>query len=98
MDRDGISFVLDTAPELPMIRMDYRQMAYCLKKILLNSLDAMSPPGKLTVRTILRPDGILVENHGHRPPPGQEGRRGPSLFLDMGGAGDIYDLELSFAG
>ncbi|MDD3293414.1 MAG: GAF domain-containing protein [Geobacteraceae bacterium] len=93
--RDGISFVLDTAPELPMIRMDYRQMAYCLKKILLNSLDAMSPPGELAVRTILRPDGILVEiTDTVSRPARKDGETSP--VPGMGGAGDIYDLELSF--
>lgn len=58
---EGIAFTLDLAPDLPMIRMDYRQMAYCIKKILFNSLDAMIPPGELTVTTRIDGDDILVE-------------------------------------
>jgi signal transduction histidine kinase len=93
--REGIAFTLDLAPALPMIRMDYRQMAYCIKKILSNSLDAMSPPGELSVKTRLEEDDILVEIHDTVSRPGREvfdAFRRPSLEK----RDDTEDLELSF--
>lgn len=58
---DGFLLSLDLAPDLPMIHMDYRQMAYCIKKIMSNSLNGMSPPGELHVATRLEEDCVLVE-------------------------------------
>jgi signal transduction histidine kinase len=94
-EHDGISFKLDLAKNLPMIRMDYRQMAYCVKKILGNSLDAMSPPGELSVKTRLEEDDILLEIRDTVSRQGREvfdAFRRPTLEK----RGDTEDLELSF--
>lgn len=58
---DGILLTLDLAPDLPATILDYRQMAYCIKKIMSNSLGNMSSPGELRVATRLDGDCILVE-------------------------------------
>lgn len=58
---DGNLLTLDLAPDLPIIYLDYRQMAYCIKKIMSNSLKDMSPPGELHVATRLEEDCILIE-------------------------------------
>jgi signal transduction histidine kinase len=58
---EGIRFTLELAPDLPAIYMDYRQIAYCIKKIIRGSLDAMTPPGELRLATRLEDDCIVVE-------------------------------------
>jgi len=58
---NGVALVLDLAPDLPVISMDYRQMAYCIKKIISNSLKDLSPPGEIRVATRLERDCVLVE-------------------------------------
>jgi FixJ family two-component response regulator len=93
--QDGIAFTLDLAPDLPKIRMDSRQMAYCIKKILCYSLDAMSPPGELSVKTRLTEDDILVEIHDTVMRPHREVYDAfypPELEKRV----DTDDLELSF--
>lgn len=59
--REGVTFTIRLAPDLPMIRTDYRQMAYCIKRILLSSLDAVTPPAQISVATRGDGDDILVE-------------------------------------
>jgi signal transduction histidine kinase len=93
--RDGIEFTLQLAPDLPLIRMDYRQMAYCIKKILGNSLSAITPPGELSVKTSLEEDDILLEIRDTVSRPAREGYdafRRPALETQV----DTDDLELSF--
>ena len=57
----GITITLSLAPKLPMIYLDYRQIAYCIKKILSNSINAMMPPGEIHLGTSLAEDCIMVE-------------------------------------
>lgn len=58
---DGILLTLDLAPGLPIASLDYRQMAYCIKRIMSNALANMAPPGELQLSTRLDGDCILVE-------------------------------------
>jgi signal transduction histidine kinase len=92
---EGIAFTLDLAPDLPMIRIDYRQMAYCIKKILVKSLDAMPPPGEISVTSRIDGDDILVEIRDTVVPAGREGS---TIFSRPGleKKDDAKDLELSF--
>lgn len=94
-ERDGIAFRIELAPGLPMIRIDYRQMSYCIRKILRNSLDAMSPPGELSVTT--RPDegDILVQIRDSVVRDGRERDAAVCRTLPEN-RGDTDDLELSF--
>jgi signal transduction histidine kinase len=60
-ESEGIPLTLDLARELPMIYMDYRQIAYCIKKIITYSLDTMSLKGEIYLGTRLEEDSILVD-------------------------------------
>ncbi len=91
----GITITLSLAPELPMTYLDYRQIAYCIKKILSNSIKAMMPPGEIYLGTSLAEDCIMVEIRDEVPIPEREAHE---AFLDPGltGIDDTYDMELSF--
>ena len=77
----GITITLSLAPELPMIYLDYRQIAYCIKKILSNSIKAMMPPGEIYLGTSLAEDCIMVEIRDTVPIPEREAHE---AFLDPG--------------
>jgi hypothetical protein len=91
----GITITLDLAPNLPMVYLDYRQIAYCIKKILSNSIKAMTPPGEIFLGTTLADDSIVVEILDTAPIPEREAHE---AFLDPGmtGLDDSCDMELSF--
>ena len=95
MEDAGITITLDLAPNLPMVYLDYRQIAYCIKKILSNSIKAMTPPGEIFLGTTLADDSILVEILDTAPIPEREAHE---AFLDPGMTGhdDTCDMELSF--
>jgi hypothetical protein len=91
----GITITLDLAPGLPMVYLDYRQIAYCIKKILSNSIKAMTPPGEVFLGTKLADDSIVVEILDTAPIPEREAHE---AFLDPGmtGLDETCDMELSF--
>jgi len=91
----GITITLALAPNLPLIYLDYRQIAYCIKKILSNSIKAMMPPGEVSLETRLVDDCIIVEIRDTVPVPEREAHE---AFLDPGmtGRDDSGDMELSF--
>ncbi|MDD2336307.1 MAG: GAF domain-containing protein [Geobacteraceae bacterium] len=91
----GISITLSLAPELPMIYLDYRQIAYCIKKILSNSIKVMIPPGEIYLGTSLLKDCIMVEIRDTVPVLEREAHE---AFLDTGltGIDETCDMELSF--
>ena len=91
----GITITLALAPNLPLIYLDYRQIAYCIKKILSNSIKAMKPPGEVSLETRLAADCIIVEIRDTVPVPEREAHE---AFLDPGmtGLDDSGDMELSF--
>lgn len=61
LDLDGVALQVSLADDLPLVYLDYRQLAYCLRKILCSSLEAMAQPGELKIVTRLEQDAILVE-------------------------------------
>ncbi|BCR06415.1 histidine kinase [Desulfuromonas versatilis] len=46
-----VTFQLDLEPNLPLVHIDYKQMAYCLRSILNNALEAMPGGGLLEIAT-----------------------------------------------
>lgn len=92
---DGILLSLDLAPDLPVTTLDYRQMAYCIKKIISNSLGNMTPPGELRVGTRLDDDCILVEIVAMLDPAGRDEAAGAG---EPGASGAEFpgDMDLSF--
>jgi signal transduction histidine kinase len=91
----GIAITLDLAPKLPMVYLDYRQIAYCIKKILSNSIKAMTPPGEIYLGTTMADNCIVVEIRDTVIIPEREAHE---AFLDPGmtGLDDTCDMELSF--
>jgi signal transduction histidine kinase len=91
----GISITLDLAPHLPMTYLDYRQISYCIKKILANSIKAMTPPGEIHLETRVEGDCIVVEICDTVPAIESEAHE---AFLGQGMSefDETCDMELSF--
>ena len=89
----GVTINLDLAPELPMVYLDYRQIAYCIKKILSNSLKELLPPGEIYLGTRVENDCIVVEirDMGYHPE-----REAHEVFLDPGLTGSDDTVTWSF--
>ncbi len=58
---DRMSCILDLSPDLPTIYTDYRQIAYCIKKLLRFNLEMMGTAGELYMGTRLDGECILIE-------------------------------------
>jgi len=66
LNRLGITTRMELAGELPQVRIDYKQLSYCLRAVMSNAIDAMTTGGMLTLATF-RQDRqlcILVEDNG----------------------------------
>jgi len=55
-------------PDLPMVRMDYKQIDYCVRSIVSTSLNAMDKGGILEVETLLAGDDVLIRISDDAPP------------------------------
>ncbi len=91
----GISITLDLASHLPRTYLDYRQISYCIKKILVNSIKATTPPGELHLGTRLEDDCIVVEIRDTVPIPESEPHEA-FLGQGMSESDETCDMELSF--
>jgi len=60
LERGGIVRHQQLAPELPMVRIDYKQISYCMKTVISTALAAMEGGGELRIETALDGDGVLV--------------------------------------
>ena len=60
LEQTGIVCQQELASELPMVRIDYKQISYCVKTIISTALSAMEKGGELRVETELDGDGVLV--------------------------------------
>jgi hypothetical protein len=91
----GISITLDLSPGLPLVYLDYRQVAYCIKKIISNALKAMPPSGEIYLGTRMGNDCVELEIRDTVCHPEREVHE---AFLDPGmtGSDDGCDMELSF--
>mgnify|MGYP001378245072 CR=1 FL=1 len=58
---DSMSCILELSPDLPTIYTDYRQIAYCIKKLLRFNLEMMGTAGELYMGTRLDGKCIVVE-------------------------------------
>lgn len=57
--RRGVTFMLELAPELPKVSIDYRQISYCIKTIITSALETITAEGEIVIRT-WRDDGVVV--------------------------------------
>ncbi|GFE57448.1 sensor histidine kinase [Geobacter sp. AOG1] len=55
----GVTCVLELAPELPKVSIDYRKIAYCIKTIITSSLETITGEGEIVIRT-WRDDGVVA--------------------------------------
>lgn len=60
LEESGVVCRQELASELPMVRIDYKQISYCVKTIISTALAAMERGGELKVETELDGDGVLV--------------------------------------
>ena len=60
LEEGGIVWVQDLAPELPMVRIDYKQISYCLKTIISTAMASMEQGGELRLESVLDGDGVLL--------------------------------------
>lgn len=68
-EKNGIEFVQNYAPDLPLIYVDFQQIQQVFINLFLNAIDAMPSGGKLTVSA--RPASTMlkrVDRRGHRYP------------------------------
>ena len=57
----GIKFVLELAPDLPIVAADAAQLGQALLNLVLNGVDAMSDGGTLSIRTGATAQNVWVE-------------------------------------
>ncbi|MBT0653400.1 sensor histidine kinase [Geomobilimonas luticola] len=57
--RRGVTCMLELAPELPKVSIDYRQISYCIKTIITSALETATAEGEIVIRT-WRDDGVVV--------------------------------------
>jgi signal transduction histidine kinase len=82
-DDNGVKVDLVLSPGFPVIYTDYRQIAYCIKKILYTSIASMPNGGRLHMSTGVDGEGISLEirdtsGAGNRP--SIESRIPPGMF------------------
>ncbi len=95
LDLDGVTLHLDLATDLPLVYLDYRQLAYCLRKILRSSLEAMVAPGELQITTRREAETILVELCDSVFRSSEHGS-GAALPVSLAARDDAEDMDLSF--
>jgi len=60
LEQTGIVCQRELSPELPMVRIDYKQVSYCVKTIISTALATMERGGVLRVESLLDGDAVLV--------------------------------------
>ena len=61
LEQNGIACLPELSPELPMVRIDYKQISYCIKTIVSTALATMEQGGELLVESLLDGDGVLLK-------------------------------------
>lgn len=56
-----ISCTRNLAPDLPMAYIDYKQITFCIRSILINSMDTLANGSTILIQTRLEEDDIIVE-------------------------------------
>ncbi len=51
---------LDLQPNLPLVKLDYKKISYCLRNIISNSLEAMPEGGRLEIATLQEGAEIVI--------------------------------------
>ncbi len=61
LEKSGIICTLKLEPDLPTAFIDYKQIAYCVKKIIGNIIEALPDGGKIEIRSWLDGDCVVLE-------------------------------------
>jgi signal transduction histidine kinase len=61
MERRGIKFIFEQASGLPMAYIDYKQIVFCIRTIIGNSMHTLNSGGAVTVKTRPDVDEIVLE-------------------------------------
>jgi signal transduction histidine kinase len=61
LEKQRITFSSELAPDLPMVFIDYKQFAFCIRSILTSSIDSRADGSTIRVQTRLEGDDIMVE-------------------------------------
>jgi len=67
LNRVGIKTRMEMGETLPQVRIDYKQLSYCVRAVINNAIDAMPNGGLLTLATYHQDQQIciLVQDSGH---------------------------------
>jgi len=60
LEQAGVACLKELSPELPMVRIDYKQISYCVKTVISTGLSVMAQGGELRVESLLDGDGVLL--------------------------------------
>ena len=61
MERHSITCSIEPAPGLPMAYIDYKQIAFCIRSILGNSVETLAMGGAIQIKTVLEGGDVVVE-------------------------------------
>jgi hypothetical protein len=60
LEISGVECKLNIEPILPLIKVDYKKIAYCIRSIIHNSMEAMPQGGKMEIRTAQAGDELHI--------------------------------------
>jgi signal transduction histidine kinase len=61
MERQGVTCSLNLGKDLPMAFIDYRQIAFCLRKIISDAMEAMPEDGTIVISTWTEETALVLE-------------------------------------
>jgi len=70
LELSGAECHLDFAAELPLIRIDFKKLSYCLRSLARHALEALPPGEKMEIRTRRRDGELLIELASSESAPG----------------------------
>jgi len=60
LELSGVECRLDFAAGLPLVHIDYKKLAYCLRGLIRNAVEAMPRGGRMDIRTLQRDGELLI--------------------------------------
>ena len=61
LEQRSIRCTMELAADLPMLHIDYKQIAYCVRSVIINAMDFMAGNGNVWLKTHLDGDVVVVE-------------------------------------
>lgn len=60
LEQKNIRCVLDQSQELPAVWIDYKQIAYCIKTIIVTAMDNLAGGGEIVIKTVQEGDEVVI--------------------------------------